>query len=458
MLAEKSEGLLAGWGSAEITPVPPCPMGGYAARSAPAESILDPLYAQALVFGSAETGTASLGVVICDLLEIPGDLLQLVRQRAAALFPGLTLWLGATHTHSGPALPQRLAAAGASTVTPEMPAAPLIEQITTGVLAALRSAVATLRPVRLAWASGQTQGIVTNRDHPGSGEDTALDLLCLSAETPAALPASGEQEEPADGIAEEEQRPPFAAIVGSFPCHPTVLSAANLALSADLPGAFRRHLRRLLSSECWVMLATGAAGDMSTRHTRRGQDTAELERLGSLLAHQAERLVRSARPLAAGAPRVRRTTLELPLKEPPAPELLATYEQQLQEGLAQALHADQHAQARTLETALQGIRALRSMRLSPELIERQVELAVARLGELTLVAVPGELYNRLGVAIRQASGQPVLLFGYTNGYAGYLPVREAYGAIDYEVLVSPFAPGAGEQVVQALQTLLNAGE
>ncbi len=81
-------------------------------------------------------------------------------------------------------------------------------------------------------------------------------------------------------------------------------------------------------------------------------------------------------------------------------------------------------------------------------------VSVALLGELALAAVPGELYNRLGAAIKRASRRFVVLLGYTNGYAGYLPSREAYEELDYEVLMSPFAPGSGERLVEAIEKML----
>lgn len=115
------------------------------------------------------------------------------------------------------------------------------------------------------------------------------------------------------------------------------------------------------------------------------------------------------------------------------------------------------AQARTMETVLQGIQAMqdaqKKRRVEGEKV-RDVAIAVARLGELALVAVPGELYNRLGAAMKQVSERFVMILGYTNGYVGYLPAREAYEGLDYEVLMSLFAPGAGEWLVEEVRSLL----
>ena len=54
----------------------------------------------------------------------------------------------------------------------------------------------------------------------------------------------------------------------------------------------------------------------------------------------------------------------------------------------------------------------------------------------------------------QARWPFVLLLGYTNGYVGYIPSRAAYADMDYEVLMSPFAPGSGERLANALRMLL----
>jgi hypothetical protein len=479
MAQDKRDALLAGWAAAEITPAIPCWMGGYGVRTGPATAVHDPLYAHALALSAATTQARPLVLVICDLLDIHAFLLREVRMRAASTLPGVMLWVGATHTHSGPAT--------STTWLPEQARGELdatIERVVTGVLHAAGEAIARLHPVYAAWASGETSGIVTNRDHPGSGENTALDLLCFY---------NASDEDANNRTGPRHIRPD--AIIGSFPCHPTVLSAENYAISADLPGAFRRHLRALIGADSWIALATGAAGDMSTRHTRRGQGMAELERLGALLAQQAYQFVSNARPLVVGPPVVRQTTIELALKDLPAPATLDAYERTTQERMMAARRAGDVAGARTLETALQGIAALRGMKSAQVSIERSAEVSVARIGQLSLVAIPGELYNRLlqfpqnevkrtdesasllatsqqsavhqtnpqrssdfaqGMTLRRGARQAVLLCGYTNGYVGYLPTRDAYEEIDYEVLMSPFAPGAGEQVAQAVQRLLGA--
>jgi neutral ceramidase len=418
---------LAGWAQAEITPHIPCPMGGYAARSDPATAIHDPLYAYALALGDP---AQPLVVIICDLIGVDEAMVREVRQRIARQFSGANIWLGATHTHSGPDVAQSLSFAR------KQPDPALREGIIAGACDAAVLAIAAMHPVWVKRASGAINGVGTNRDHPDRDADLTLDMLCFyDTDEPQAQPT---------------------ALLASFACHPTVMSAANLALSADLPGAYRRQFSALLDADTWICLATGAAGDISTRHTRQGQGFDELERIGALLAQQAYALLTLAQPLKLDLPRVRESTIMLEQKEPFAPADLAASIQSVQTRIRAERQAGNLAQARTLETTLQGLQAAQRgiVEGKSEEHKHEISVSVALLGECALVAVPGELYNELGARIKRAGERFVLLLGYTNGYVGYLPAQAAYAEMDYEVLMSPFAPGAGERLAEALELLL----
>jgi hypothetical protein len=440
--------IVAGWASEEITPELPCWLGGYAARGAPAQAIHDPLYARALALGSV---TSPFILIMCDLLAISDELLHEARRRSELLLPGSIVWVGATHTHSGPAIPPSsfipangtasLQQFGVDLSMPEQ-GAHMVERIVSALVQAAQDAVVRMHMVEAAWVSAQTHEVVTNRDHPGIGEDTSLDLLCL-------YEISQGQPVPAQRL----QLP--AAVVGSFPCHPTVMGAENLKVSADLPGAFRRQLRALCGTTIWVMLTTGAAGDMSTRYTRHDQSFQELERLGGLLAQQAFEMWAHIRPLQLASGLACVTAVEPAMKSPEDADALELHAMTVQAEMQKELQAGNAAHARTLETILQGIQAAKRAVVEQPAVPRRVELSTIIFGELALLAVPGELYNRLGVEIKRKVAGPVLLLGYTNGYVGYLPTSDAYAHLDYEVLVSPFAPGSGERVRDAAIPLLN---
>ncbi|HEY7031508.1 MAG TPA: hypothetical protein VH482_09290, partial [Thermomicrobiales bacterium] len=85
----------------------------------------------------------------------------------------------------------------------------------------------------------------------------------------------------------------------------------------------------------------------------------------------------------------------------------------------------------------------------PDAIPPALDLEAWALGDIVLVAVPGELFASLGARIATASPSPTRVLGYANGYAGYLADEAAYAAGTYEALASPFAPGTGERVAVA---------
>jgi len=59
------------------------------------------------------------------------------------------------------------------------------------------------------------------------------------------------------------------------------------------------------------------------------------------------------------------------------------------------------------------------------------------------------VFNEIGRAIKAASPfKHTFVITHCNGGAGYLPTRQSYPQGGYEVLSSPFAPGAAEQVIQ----------
>jgi hypothetical protein len=425
--------VLAGWASVEITPAVPCRMGGYGARMQPANAIHDPLYASALALG---TQVQPFVLIICDCLDMHADITQEMQRSIATSIPGATVWLSATHTHSGPIISHD------ESISPETPHTAAAERLIAGAGKAAEDAVAQMHPVHARWASGAIKDVASNRDHPEHTADIALDLLCFY------------------DVNEQIGEP--IAIFGSFPCHPTVMSAANLAISADLPGAFRRQMHEIFRARQaiapTVALATGAAGDISTRHTRQGQDFEELERLGRLLAEQAYTLLAQAQPIRLDLPHVQTARVAVGAKPALSADELVAYTSIIETSMQKARQADKVAEARTLETALQGLQVAQKRAMmqgkGQQKEERSLEVAVAALGEVAFAAVPGELYNRIGSEVRQTAGRPLLFLGYTNGYVGYIPTCEAYSEMDYEVLMSPFAPGTAERLGDALRAML----
>jgi hypothetical protein len=87
-------------------------------------------------------------------------------------------------------------------------------------------------------------------------------------------------------------------------------------------------------------------------------------------------------------------------------------------------------------------------------LEAEVQ-TIALSDELAIVALPGEIFVELGLAIKTASP-----FRYTfiaelaNGSLGYIPNREAYPQGNYEVVSARGDAGSGEKLVHAALNLL----
>jgi hypothetical protein len=376
-------------------------LAGYAARTGPHGTVsgeLHPLEVGAVALVASQTAV----VVVADLLQVDDDLALAVRTHVAeatGTSPDL-VWVCATHTHSGP-FPQeiRLARVAAEAAT---------------------SAVAGARPATVSLHRGTLHGVGGQRT--GSDRRTTV---------------------PVDVLAVREGRR-LAGLVGVVPVHPTVLGADNTLVSPDLPGAVRRSL----APSVWSLVATGAAGDVSTRSHRHEQTGAEVDRLGLLTARAIRRAVSGpalaeATDVVSGAV----TTLELVPADPQAP-----YRQDAlgaaRRVLASAEATGDPRRIRDASVALQGAELAASVSNAEPV---PCATSYLDLGGPRLLGLGGEPFLDL------APGGTDVLVGYANGYAGYLPTQAAFDAAtahpdhpEYEILISRVAPGQPEHALRAL--------
>jgi hypothetical protein len=83
------------------------------------------------------------------------------------------------------------------------------------------------------------------------------------------------------------------------------------------------------------------------------------------------------------------------------------------------------------------------------------ELQLLRLGPLAVLALPGEVFVEIGLAVRDAAGdRPLLLAGYANDDVRYVMTEDAYVAGQYETVGTPLASGSAELLQDAALALL----
>lgn len=390
-------------------------LGGYADRIGTSLGRFGDLQVHALAI--ADSTGAMFALVECDVVCVNADLVaDCVAELRNIGFA--EAWVGATHTHSGPdtgCLP-------AGTSTPE----PWRATLRDAVVAAARSAMTSLVQAIATTHPCVVSGVAGIRSSPPNLIDVPVDVIALHDTN--------------------------SRLIGLFvvvPIHSTVLPAANLAVSADLIGGIRTYLER--ATGAWAVVATGAAGDISTRHGRRSRTVAELTRLSAVIGQRVvQALASPSLPVAEGrdALTFARRVVSAPVRSlaDPRPPRAAT---------TTPLGRMDRDSSWLRNNIDQGTPAIESASIVGELA---VPLAVVGLGDLALCAIPGEPFLASAQQLRlssRGSHATTLLLGCTNGYRGYLPTADRFDAAGYEVLVSPFAQGTAERLVVELADMVS---
>jgi hypothetical protein len=380
-------------------------MGGYADRADGVQGEHDPLEVHAVTFTD---GDHRFALIVVDLICVNDDIVDRVRLALRSLDVD-TSWVSATHTHASP---EAGCFPGGST-TP----ADLGSRLLAASVAATKAALAAERESALGSMRVQIPGLAGWRNRADSPVDIPVDaLLVLEGDT----------------------------VVGAVvvcPVHPTVFAADNNHVGADLSGGIRRALG---APERWIVVATGAAGNISTRYTRRDRSAREVDRLGAMVAAAID-LDQQVSP--SYHVRIRPPAERVIQLEPKTPD-------EVNRAMRFELDASR-SDDRSRQVLEQGRRLAGDLVAQARSEPYPVAVQAVGIGPVTLVAIPAELFLELGEAIRAGASHgdqhAVIVLGYTNGYLGYLPARDTRHS--YEALVSPVRQGSGELVVETAITL-----
>ena len=406
-------------------------------RPGPSDGVADALEAHVI---TVTDGARRFALVVLDVVCVNVDLATSI----AAAVPADDVWVCATHTHSGP----ETGCQPRGTTTPT-------QWLSVCTAAAVRAAEAAVRsevPGTLSVGVSMVASVASVRSNPSGALAVPVDVV--SFHTP-------------DGL---------GGLLVVVPVHPTVLPFSSTVVSADLTGAVRRALA---DRAPWVVVATGAAGDISTRGVRQGSDPAECSRLGRVVASQLTvppSVAGCGTPWAATSETVWSAAADLmvtPLGDnsPSTQDPCRCSRLELNQGTldqncrcnlptsnrspvpspADSPRAESTDQAANRSPVLS--RQEETLRQAERLAVRSTEpmratVRAARLGGVDLIGLPGEPF--LGLRPESA-----ILLGYVGGYLGYLPTRAAFaGEPTYETVISPVAPGEPERLVDAALTLL----
>jgi hypothetical protein len=458
-------GLLAGVARADITP----PVGivhlNWGSQTHVEAAGADPIgmYATALVLSDGKQKFAMVDVDIGSVI----DQEETIRRASAQTgIPAAHIRLAATHTHAGPNFSPNRGPLGVDLAPHERMIKTWRAVLADKIVGVIVEAHSKLQPAHL-YAGRGTGTININR------------RVRAQADRPAAVGRNP------DGFVDRElvviriddAKGKPIAVLANFQCHGTVLAYENKFLSPDWIGPMRAAVENAMPGAKCLFLQ-GAAGNQGPVEGFTG-DLSVAHRLGSILgyqvaavalgietvkreprfegfvestAYQAKQHWRVAGPRDATLKFTSRI-LELPRRTYTGRELdaMANLVADAQKKLDSVKDSGDPWKKHQAEARLRRLADLLARwKRPPEPTPARVRVQILRIGEVAIVAMPGEPFAEIGAAVKKASPFALTMFcGYSSGEGGgYMPVESEYEHGGYEVEGTPYGTGAAAKLVR----------
>jgi len=224
-------------------------------------------------------------------------------------------------------------------------------------------------------------------------------------------------------------------------------TVSGLEYSADFPYYLEQSLRRELGPKLVSVFANGTCGDInhidvSHRRPQSGHD--EARRIGETLAATLRAKLGDLEPVKGPSLDVRTEVVDVPLQE---------YSEEVVAWAKEAMKKVHTGEMPFLDR----VKAYKIMGI--ELLEGDtlpMTVQVFRFADdVALVALPGEPFVHLGLAIKKASPfATTMVIELAHDAPGYVPTKKAFAEGSYETVNSRIQPGGGEMLVEAAVRLL----
>jgi len=407
----------------------------------------DPLMAKAIVL---RQGDQQAALVFCDLIGLPAELTGPVRRAAEEKtgIPAANIMIAATHAHTGPLFFGTLRRHFHEQATAKGGTDPHEKQDYSAQLAGklvevIATAKAAVKPVKLQAAIAKQQGLSFNRRFHMKDGSVRFNPGKLN---PDIVRPAGPID-PDVGIllvrSAAGDRPLASLCV--FALHLDTVGGAEY--SADYPYFLEQSLRQKLGERFVSLFGNGTCGDINhvdVSHNRRQQGQEEAKRIGETLAATVQGGSASLKDLKGPSLAVRSEVVEAPLQQPTAEDIAWAEEAINKVGTKDLSFLDQVKAYKIKSLRSRGAKTL------------PMTVQAFRLGEdMAIVALPGEVFVDLGLAIKRASPFAVtLVVELANDSPSYVPTRKAFAEGSYETVNSRVQPGGGEMLVEAAGRLL----
>lgn len=396
----------------EITPKEPCYLCGHAIRLDLSQGVMDPLYVSALIIQDEDKKNIFLSY---DLILIDEELSMKIKAVVAkeVLCNEDNVIVSFIHTHAAPETgeksvfndPEKGARVGYRDF--------LVESARKAVSLANQN----LEDVEIFYASTLIDGFYSNRNDKNRPCDKSANLFKLLRKDQSAL-----------------------AVMVNMTCHPTVLGPQNYLISADLFGAIRSALSDIY--HCDVLMMQGAAGDMGNRQYRQGNDQKELFRMRDGIVPQ---LIDSD---------ISYNKIETNRIEWHKYDYQKQYKIDLDELKLRLKKNEEELSVESDENQIKllssGITMLKQVIQEGSNITLSLKGNIIRIDKIIIVCVPCELFNQLGVKIKNCFlDYHVIIWGYCDYSVGYLVEADEYGK-SYESIATNIKKGIPEDYTEYL--------
>ncbi len=421
--------LQTGFAGCDLTPEIGCPLSGFSSREELSSSIDDPLFGYALVLRDEQT---SVAIVCADLEDVDAAFVAAVREQvtAATGMPGEQVMICATHTHWAPCMHP---IPYVKTLLRDS-----VDEEYAGIAAAALSGavIAACEQLQLAvvgWGTGRAEGISFNRRPVNLRTRKCVGTYTLEPELAALASREGAKLADAwprhghlgprlssplpalDGlsVAPIDSEVPILrvdtadgqplATLATFSCHGSVGKDDLYAISADYPAEARWAFEQAIGGP--MLFAAGCSGDITSAW--RGGDSRK--RVGRAIGCAA----------AEAWLQIETPTDDVPLAvtsrmaDIPVPDGFPSIEE-AQAECDEFGHRDDAV----------GIAARRRYKRALQVAGRSAtprEVWAARVGDMAIVGLPGEILVEIGLQIKQRSPFAVTtVIGLANDSAQYM--------------------------------------
>ncbi len=406
-----------GVGKTDITPVLGSPMDGYYIERL-ASNVHDQLFARAMVL---KDGTKTLVFVVTDLIDVAPYGFPAARDRISKELgvPATNIIISATHTHTGPSF------------TPEYE-----ELVAIKIFDAVMIASQNLQDAIIKSGTGEAKDISFHRRFLMKDGTVRFNP---GRQNPDIVKPMGPVDPGVGIIYFESINGTPLAVIANFALHLDTIGGTEI--SADFPYFMGEILKKVLGDDIMVFFGFGTCGNVNHINVKEPDTTEGYERAQRIGYALAAAIIREIPVLETQ--NINKLNSESETVYLKIPEY--TEEEIEQAKINAQKESDEIASTPEIREAM---KILRIHNLNNQPIE--AEVLTFGLGDASIVALPGEIFVELGLAIKESSPyKNTLVLTLANNSIGYIPNKDAFQYGAYEVEVSMIAEGEGEKLVES---------